>query len=95
MNKLLVLGVGLALTGCGQFALDQGASPPLSDNQTRPHARPDTTAVAPPPPETARTVEEFDTTTAASVSQLTKIALIRENGRNCKLPVFFRLKVKL
>ena len=62
MIRVLVLGVGLVLSGCGQFALNQQAPLPSSEGQVRPQARPGET---PPPPETARTVEEFDTTTEA------------------------------
>ncbi|SHH27058.1 hypothetical protein [Marivita hallyeonensis] len=67
-KKFAIFGVCLMLTGCGT-----GLFPPIgtpnsatdSDGQMRPQARPGVVeAAVRTPPVTARTVEEFDTTTA-------------------------------
>lgn len=58
------LSVLALTTGCGQLALDNPGGAGPSDGQMRPQARPsalDVTVRKPPP--TARTVEDFDTTT--------------------------------
>ena len=65
MKKAVLLSVAMALGGCGQLGLQQAAAPSQSSEQLRPQARPDgSEVVLRPPPDTARTVEEFDTTTA-------------------------------
>lgn len=60
-----ILGICGILAGCGQVGLMPSASPTASDGQTRPQSRPDAlqTGVRRPPTD-ARTVDEFDTTTA-------------------------------
>ena len=64
-KQVMIIGICSALTGCGQLGLMPQTEPNAANGQTRPTARPDAieTAVR-RPPETARTVEEFDTTTA-------------------------------
>ncbi|MDU8910525.1 hypothetical protein [Aestuariicoccus sp. MJ-SS9] len=65
MRLLIALLPALFLAACGEGFLKSILSPPTgAEGQTRPEARPDGMA-ARRPPETARTVEEFDTTTAA------------------------------
>lgn len=62
--KLLIVSVFGVLAGCGQLALTPSSAPSDAEGQTRPQARPDALDVAVrKPPETARTVEDFDTTT--------------------------------
>ncbi|MFP7673342.1 hypothetical protein ACG74X_08300 [Marivita sp. S0852] len=64
-KKIWVLGMCLAVAGCGPLVMEPRTSGQTSDGQTRPTARPserDVSARTPPP--MARTVEEFDTTTA-------------------------------
>ena len=66
MHKTLgILGTCLVLAGCGQMGLDMRVPSGPGDGQTRPQSRPDAMdAGARRPPATARTAEEFDTTTA-------------------------------
>ena len=66
-KKLGILGLCAVLAGCGILPKETQDAPPVqavADGQMRPQSRPetlDTSARRPPP--TARTVEEFDTTT--------------------------------
>ncbi|CUH80233.1 hypothetical protein [Tropicibacter naphthalenivorans] len=67
MKTGFVLIGALALAGCGKMPLGLGkpdAPAPAAQTQTRPQARPEG-AAAPVPQANARTVEQFDTTTAA------------------------------
>lgn len=59
-----ILGICAVLAGCGQIGMLPDISPGTSDGQTRPQSRPAAleTEVR-RPPTTARTVEDFDTTT--------------------------------
>ena len=61
---VMVFGGCVALAGCSIGPLIPSEPPVMADDQLRPQARPDgAVAATRPPPETARTVEEFDTTT--------------------------------
>ena len=64
MIRVFTLGMGLALAGCAQLGLAPQTPLSSSEGQLRPQARPGGEAIAMRvPPETARTVEDFDTTT--------------------------------
>ncbi len=70
MKPVLAFAALFALAGCGtgffDFARDDGRVTGVSDDQTRPEARPaEATDTAPPPPANARTAEDFDTTSDA------------------------------
>ena len=58
-----ILGLCGVLVGCGQLALTPSPNPETSDGQTRPQARPESAQIQRRPPATARTEEQFDTTT--------------------------------
>lgn len=60
-----ILGLCGVLAGCGQLGLTPSLNPETGDGQTRPQARPESVQVQPRPPATARTEEQFDTTTVA------------------------------
>jgi len=71
MRTMAMVFVGLLVAGCGGSGLlgqrpeAPAASETSSEGQTRPRARPGTLdTTAPKPAEGARTVEEFDTTSA-------------------------------
>ena len=66
MRKLVgLLSLCTALAGCGALGLPPLAVPGSSEGQTRPQARPEGAEIAVRrPPSDARTVDEFDTTTA-------------------------------
>ena len=65
LKKLGILGSCLLLTGCGALQMSPQSAPGTNDGQVRPQSRPaETDAAARRPPATARTVDEFDTTTA-------------------------------
>ncbi|MBM2322370.1 MULTISPECIES: hypothetical protein [Marivita] len=60
-----ILGLCGILAGCGQVGLLPSANPTQSEGQTRPQSRPDALQTEVRlPPTNARTVDEFDTTTA-------------------------------
>ncbi|MFA8385277.1 MAG: hypothetical protein ACEPO2_06600 [Pelagibaca sp.] len=62
MRKTLgILGLCGVVAGCGALQVTPAAVPVDSDGQTRPQSRPDAVQR---PPSTARTVDEFDTTSA-------------------------------
>lgn len=64
-KKIGLLGICLLASGCGQLALAPQTDAVDGDGQLRPQSRPealDTTARR--PPQTARTIDEFDTTSA-------------------------------
>ncbi|MGJ8603897.1 MAG: hypothetical protein ACSHXH_07180 [Marivita sp.] len=64
-KKLGILGVCLLVAGCGPLALTPSAPAIDGGSQVRPQSRPDILDNAlRPPSDTARTAEEFDTTTA-------------------------------
>ncbi len=64
-KKLGILGICLFAAGCGQFGAMPQPMPGAEEGQTRPQSRPGALDTAERrPPETARTVDEFDTTTA-------------------------------
>ncbi len=72
-NLLLsAAGTMLLLAGCAVAPSRQGVTDPAAapGQATRPAARPDTPA--PPPPEGARTVEQFDTTSLAERQDATR-----------------------
>ena len=66
MRKTLgLLGICGMLAGCGALQVTPAAVPADSDGQTRPQSRPDAVpAEVQRPPSNARTVDEFDTTSA-------------------------------
>lgn len=63
MVRIIAFGACLALLGCGSFPIAPEPPLPSSEGQVRPQARPGAGTSAVAPPETARTAEEFDTTT--------------------------------
>jgi hypothetical protein len=71
MKHVMYIVALASIAGCtnefsGPFAAQTPVGTVVIDGETgqRPLARPATLETAPPPPETARTVEQFDTTTA-------------------------------
>lgn len=66
MRKTLgVLGICGVLAGCAAFDVTPAAVPAESEGQTLPQSRPDAVQTeVQRPPSTARTVDEFDTTSA-------------------------------
>lgn len=64
-KKLGIPGVCLLLAGCGPLALMPSSTPDGGDGETRPQSRPEALeADVRRPPASARTEDEFDTTTA-------------------------------
>lgn len=64
-RTLGILGLCVVLAGCGQMGLTPRATPGDTDGQMRPQSRPEASDTqARRPAATARTVDEFDTTTA-------------------------------
>lgn len=65
LKNLGILSVCLALAGCGQLGLTPQTVAGDGDGQTRPQSRPETLETSERrPPTSARTVDEFDTSTA-------------------------------
>ncbi|WGW02539.1 hypothetical protein [Tropicibacter oceani] len=74
MKAALITFMAFGLSACGNgifAAKPVSQTPPVavSDDQPRPQSRPETLSAAPKPPANARTVEDFDTTTAEERQQ--------------------------
>ena len=69
-RKWLVFAMCCGLAGCGQIGLQAPSTTGSEDAATRPQARPDEANVSlRTPPATARTAEDFDTTTVEERAQ--------------------------